>query len=682
MTRAPGSRHRSPRALRIAVAAARPCRDLARRFEARPAGIEVVSFDVFDTALRRLVERPEDLFALTACRFRRRTGSALDPDAFQRDRIAAEAAARRTAAAAGRQEVTLAEIYAALAEMDTGYAAVATDLLRAECETERLACRADPTVHAVYRKACAAGRVVFVSDTYLDRGFVAGLLRSCGYTHFDALFVSSSQLATKAHGSLFPQVVSALGIRPAAMLHIGDNRWSDLRQARAAGIRSIWYVPHRPVPPAAPGRGLVASVGSAATRWASAPGHRFDPWDTLGFSCAGPLFLGFALWLRGRVRHFDAERLFFLARDGWNLRTVYGRIGTEDATAVGSGYLYVSRRSLVFPTIDRLDDRAIAFLCSGSTVLPVRSYFDRIGVAIGHDDLALRRAGFASPDEPVVSDSDRDKLRRLMLAYDGPILAAARRERHLLDSYLAAAGAYRPGPIAVADVGWNGTMQAALSKLRSDAGCAGAVHGFYFGTLRGRRLQAGEGTREGFAMEEGRPGRRARAILQCLEIIEFLFSAPHGTVLGYRRSSDRVEPVLDGFDPDGEYARAAAAVRAGMERFVAEVADLFDGTVPDGLSVEEAFAALARLLERPTYEEARRIGRLVHREGFGSAGQARRIAAWPGWTNAVLRPRATLEAWRSAYWKRGLIAQAFHGAAAVYAALEVRRLLAAKIERA
>src|SRR5690606_18556842 len=142
------------------------------------------------------------------------------------------------------------------------------------------------------------------------------------------------------------------------------------------------------------------------------------------------------------------------------------------------------------------------------------------------------------------------------------------------------------------------------------------------------------------------------------------------------------EPVLDGFDPDGEYARAAAAVRAGMERFVAEVADLFDGTVPDGLSVEEAFAALARLLERPTYEEARRIGRLVHREGFGSAGQARRIAAWPGWTNAVLRPRATLEAWRSAYWKRGLIAQAFHGAAAVYAALEVRRLLAAKIERA
>src|SRR5438094_7416832 len=82
-------------------------------------GCEVLSLDVFDTALLRRVGEPADVFELVAREYRHRRRGALLPFDFFAERLAAERRARGRAWADERRgDVTLDEIYAELAPPD------------------------------------------------------------------------------------------------------------------------------------------------------------------------------------------------------------------------------------------------------------------------------------------------------------------------------------------------------------------------------------------------------------------------------------------------------------------------------------------------------------------------------------------------------------------------------------
>lgn len=50
----------------------------------------------------------------------------------------------------------------------------------------------------------------------------------------------------KPAGAVFARLTSLTGCRPAEILHVGDNYTADVRGARGAGLRALWYRPgHR-----------------------------------------------------------------------------------------------------------------------------------------------------------------------------------------------------------------------------------------------------------------------------------------------------------------------------------------------------------------------------------------------------------------------------------------------------
>ena len=170
----------------------------------RIAEAPCVSFDVFDTLLKRAVPRPHDVF--------RRMGEEMG-DAVQ-------------------EEITLADIYARLPESEQA-------LARMELATERAVSRPNAWLAPVLR-ACAArhARILAVSDMYLPQSFVAELLARAGI-QVERLFVSSAYGRQKGTGNLFRLVLRTEGLAPGDVVHIGDALRADYFGARKAGIRSI-----------------------------------------------------------------------------------------------------------------------------------------------------------------------------------------------------------------------------------------------------------------------------------------------------------------------------------------------------------------------------------------------------------------------------------------------------------
>ncbi len=197
--------------------------------------VEVLSLDVFDTALVRPVAHPTDVFHLLALEC-----GIEDAQVFVAARVRAEAEARALAWERSQAvEITLGNIYEQLSfPIPAGLDAVAVAAREVLIEL-RLARAREPAL-ALYRHARAMGRKVgFVSDMYLDRHAIAAMLRAAGYGEWDFLLVSSELGQTKAHGGLYRALLALVGAHPAKVLHLGDNLASDVVKARVLALRSL-----------------------------------------------------------------------------------------------------------------------------------------------------------------------------------------------------------------------------------------------------------------------------------------------------------------------------------------------------------------------------------------------------------------------------------------------------------
>ncbi|MBR1704175.1 MAG: HAD-IA family hydrolase [Clostridia bacterium] len=193
---------------------------------------KAVSFDIFDTLLERDVARPVDVFL--------RVGDIVlgagKGEAFQKDRIAAESAARSKAL---NGEVTLAGIYEEL--IAEGYDRETAEELQAqEVSSELTGCFVKESMKPVFDAALQQGKTVFlVSDMYLPKEVIAGMVSRCGYEGYEKLFVSNEYGVSKRSGKLFEEVCREYGLEKQDLLHLGDSIGADLLGARKAGVAAL-----------------------------------------------------------------------------------------------------------------------------------------------------------------------------------------------------------------------------------------------------------------------------------------------------------------------------------------------------------------------------------------------------------------------------------------------------------
>lgn len=192
---------------------------------------DVVSFDIFDTLIKRNVARPHDIHDVVA---RRAPSNLIQDKANWRNvRVNAEHAARK---ATSNEEITLGEIYAQIGFLSDEQR---KELMGLEEATELDYCVANPPLKSVYEHALSTGKhVIITSDMYLSRSIIEQILKNAGFTGYEKLFLSSELMLTKQKGSVF-NLLKETYPKPQVIFHIGDNPRGDYLSALFHGLDAV-----------------------------------------------------------------------------------------------------------------------------------------------------------------------------------------------------------------------------------------------------------------------------------------------------------------------------------------------------------------------------------------------------------------------------------------------------------
>lgn len=659
---------------------------LAERFARLLDEVDLVTFDVFDTALVRGLLRPEDLFvqlALAGLAEGLLSAAPRAGEEFAKARRDAERAAREAAwREHARGEIRLEEIYARLASRLDLDAGVLDRLMRLEIELELAQSARNPFVGRLHDLARHAGKQTgFLSDMYLGEAQIRLLLQRGGYREFAFVYVSSCSYDSKARGTLYQRILRDTGFAPGRWLHVGDNPQSDVRMPLAAGLRALHYpkcaeqlqadpLAARRHLAAANGRGAElesrlfrsSSAGLVARRAFCDPdragsGAAADPWTEWGYRHVGPLLAGFATWLVRALRRRGASRAYFLARDGYLIQRAVDRLlasGCAASDAIATQYLYASRRAFNFASITRIDDTSLDFLTGGTSRLTPRQFLARIDIDIDRHSAEIEQAGLLAADEPVKGAHGRRRLRDLFRLLETRIVDQAQAEFAALGQYLREQGLLDQTEVVLVDLGWHGSLQHALEQLIRRMGSSAGTAGYYLGTFAPARRHAEQGMLiNGYLCESGLPARMERSIKLSVEIIEWMFCAPHGSVRRFVVTPDGARPELAEFAFEAAQRERAAAVQRGALEFVDDYLGGWRGRELPEVPPQEAIGPLSRALARPSIDEATALGDMLHAEGFGHVAIERYIARPTGSLRDPLSYARLLHGYRESFWRAG-----------------------------
>lgn len=506
---------------------------------------QYISFDIFDTLVKRNCYKPTELFRLME--------KEIDDEfhgksSFAHRRVQAEKMAMQKSTVG---EITLDEIYD---NLDLGLSQ--NDMVRIkqrEQELECEFCQWNPFMKPVYEYCQAQNKkILIITDMYLPKKCIENILAKLDIK-YDSLFVSSEIKKRKSRGGLFRHALDTLGVKPSEVLHIGDNKKSDFLMPKLLGMHSI-HVPteaklnlfidsnaYKSIPVYAD---LCAFINTHSATHGWDVGHIDKPSDYFsqaGYEAEGPVLYGFVKWLEEQFQKDGIDKVFFLARDGQIMQEAFEKLGNQ----IPQEYMYASRRALIVPTLWM--DAELGHL-EKAMFLPlyisIKSLLKKMGIQYEMFEKYFVDAGFDCLKSYNCHDLLKNK--KFNEIYNQhvkqTVISHSKEQYTLLLKYLEQLDFY--GKIAIVDIGWFGHMQAALEKIVKAAHIPVEIHGYYLGLTPISPL-LGSMKASGYLFDMHKNEANAEKEATFNSIVEALFTADHGTTLGYQTENGKTVPVLD-----------------------------------------------------------------------------------------------------------------------------------------
>ncbi|MBU9411744.1 class I SAM-dependent methyltransferase [Burkholderia multivorans] len=631
--------------------------------------VDIVSFDIFDTALVRQVAHPTSVFDIVEHKVESLLRNA--NGRFADLRYWAEREARARASKKGlSHEITFDDIYAVLGEKLELDDFEVRALQQAELDEERRVLKANPRVlkwakHAIDKKK----KVIFVSDMYLPSTFLEEVLGAQGYVS-PKVHVSCEYAAGKWEKRLFYLVAEEYGVDGSRIVHVGDNLYSDKIYAESAGWRAVHLTEGEEEHPYALQLEDVSSlsIGNIATSAGIGASHvhRLDVEaralstterlaSHIGYELLGPTVLGFAGWMAVQARRNSLDRVLFLARDGYLPAKVYESIREAGNDVCESRYVLASRRLLYCTTFREADDVVKAVRDVGfSRDTTLAEYLDIF--QLKEADIAEygNRYKFFDINRPLHQQADaidiHSRLIELIREISPLVLQRAKERASILRDYYASVADISTPEIrnvGVVDLGWAGSLVKPLKDVLGDVNPKISLSAYFFGlNSRANSVipQDVAAASYFFDRKDVVPSSSIRTIPPVdrpqdvvgasLSLLEVLVSANHTTAIDLVRGpgGSAIEPI---------YAQDSYSVlqRQFIEiahreclRFVDDVLPLLPRDISQWNMRPLIAQGWNRLLSSPSIQEAAFLGAFPHRvDASGHAANTTLVTPRVGW---------------------------------------------------
>lgn len=402
---------------------------------------DVVSFDIFDTLIKRDTLVPTDIFENVCEKYKEHIPENLN---YVKERMAAEHELYRTT------NPTIDEIYERLqaavenkkseALMKLEDVKLLMKLKKAEIEEEFQSLSARDGMIEIVNYAINKNKIICcTSDMYLPADILRAILEKSGYPAIENILVSCEWRVSKANG-LFRALREKYPKK--RILHIGDNQTSDIKLPLKYGIDNIFWLPsvYQMINDSRMSDcldysdkltdrkiigGLCAKAFSNPFIFLNTDGRcEIQTEYDLGFYFIYPMIYSFMDWLINCCKENKIDHLLLASRDGWLIKQLLDIRSENEEITFTYDYFYVSRFACTLAGMKDIEDvmyvADMAFDGSMEEMLQKRFLLDK-------EDVIKRNSG------EIYDESDKEYLKR----HTEIILKNAEKYRKAYRSYAA-----------------------------------------------------------------------------------------------------------------------------------------------------------------------------------------------------------------------------------------------------
>ena len=594
--------------------------------------ITVISFDIFDTLLLRTVANPKQVFERMYLEDKSLFPEYTDEKDWRNARNYAEKTARKNAFERTESyEVSFAEIYEYLPFVYQNKEA----LMNWEIECEIQTCFVNEEMYETlkYIKRNFNLPVVLISDMYFDKRVISEILLKNGFDLelLDGIFVSCEYGVSKKHEKLYRIVLDEMGIEPCQMLHIGDNRYSDVGVARKLGIHTYFYpliseagyrYPYFYLENLIYGE-ICKEIYSLRILAASKNNEKTEEgrlFFDIGAMIIGPLFTYATEWVLNEAEKNDVKIIRPLMREGKFLAELLREASKARNLDISIEPLYVSRFAVFIANFEKCCEKDIKYLISTNNIT-LRRVFETLSIMeLSHpyeeylDMLTINLKNMALGEESVFENvlnyllSD-DVISSIRINNTGTFQKVI---EYLDDMELTK-------PSITLDIGWRGSTQNTICKLLRENGYDTNIDNLLFFS---RELAIENIDRDcrirGFIGNWGKDN--ANIVNLFHRLVEMFCLNLDGTTVGYERRGSKIVPITQNVEYPNWQVNAVEKLQAGIKAFQREFLSLVGKKIlTQWYNYRiELCNLMERLLDYPHIGEATQLSKMVYDQNFGA----------------------------------------------------------------
>ena len=321
-----------------------------------------------------------------------------------------------------------------------------------------------------------------------------------------------------------------------------------------------------------------------------------------------PMLTEYVKWVLAEASKSGKKRLYFLARDGYQMYVLAKALVAKLGMDMDCRYLNVSRYAIRLPQYHLLGEECLSYICSGGIDVTFEKVMKRAGLT---DEEAMKVAKFVGRDKSYKDIINYDEVLKLREVLGKIPEFMTYIDAHSRDAYanaicyLKQEGLMDEVPYSLVDSGWVGTLQKSIEHLVQTVNPKVSITGYYFGMYELPRGMAKE-KYNAFYFTPKSGIKKKVYFSNCL--YEAVFTSPEGMTIGYEMLEEKYVPVYD---------LVSNPNKDKINRYIEMIRRFMDGYVDDGAKYNEARSKKLvrqiayRLMGNPNKEEAEIFGSLL-----------------------------------------------------------------------